>query len=129
MATAIDPTQFLEAAKCSFQCIPPGMIWYAVLAALSDVANGDPVPTDTNEIIDEARCLSQCIPAGFLPYAILAAVSGISTGGGGGGSGSVLCGAADPVAAPTGTCGLYYRTDNGSLWKWNGAAWEALIGP
>jgi|GEM_PF-2034991 len=125
MATAIDPTQFLEAAKCSFQCIPPGMIWYAVLAALTDVANGDPVPTDTNEIIDEARCLSQCIPAGFLPYAILAAVSNIS-GGGTGGSG-VECGAADPAAAPSGSCGLYYRTDNGNLWFWDGAAWQAMI--
>jgi hypothetical protein len=50
----------------------------------------------------------------------------LNTGVGGGG---VTCGAADPVAAPTGTCGLYFKTSNGTLWAWTGAAWLELIGP
>jgi len=124
MATAIDPTQFLEAAKCSFQCIPPGMIWYAVLAALSDVANGDPVPTDTNEIIDEARCLSQCIPPGFLPYAILAAVSNISGGGGGGAAGAIPCTIGIPVAAPSSSCALAIDSNDGTIYEYYNGAWH-----
>jgi hypothetical protein len=126
MATAIDPTPFIDAAKCSWCKIPPGMIWYAVLAALIDVGNGDTVSTDPNVIMDEARCLECAIPAGYLPYAILAAISNI-TGGGGGGTGGVTCGVADPVAAPANACTLFYRTDTGTLWMWNGSAWVNLI--
>lgn len=122
---AIDPQPFLDAAKCSWCKIPPGMVWYAVLAALIDVGNGDTVPTDPDAIMEQARCLECTIPPGFVPYAILAAVSGISSGGTGGSG--VGCGAIDPVAAPGSACGLYYRTDNGNLWFWDGAAWQAMI--
>ena len=125
---AIDPQPYISAATCEFCKIPPGMIWYAVLAGLIDVGNGDPVPTDTNELMEEATCLFQCIPAGYLPYAILAAVSNIS-GGGGGGSGSTLCGDVAPVAAPTGDCGTYYDRVTGSFYAWNSttATWVPLI--
>lgn len=40
----------------------------------------------------------------------------------------VDCGTGDPVAAPISGCTLYYRTDNGNLWMWNGSAWILLIG-
>lgn len=39
----------------------------------------------------------------------------------------VNCGTADPVAAPVSPCTLYYRSDVGSLWMWNGSTWVALI--
>lgn len=52
----------------------------------------------------------------------------IFSGGGTGGSG-ITCGTSDPVAAPAGTCGIYYRTDNGAVWFWNGVAWVVLIYP
>jgi hypothetical protein len=44
-----------------------------------------------------------------------------STGGGGGGSGSVLQGAIDPVAAPAtpGSPALYTNLTSGVLWTWN----------
>lgn len=52
-------------------------------------------------------------------------------GGGGSGSSCLLCGAADPVAAPSCTCALYYNVTTGSFWYWDntGAAWVMLIGP
>jgi hypothetical protein len=83
MAVAIDSQPLIDDAVC-LQCkIPPGMVWYAVLAALVDITNGDPVPTDAEELMDEARCLYSCIPVGYVPYAILGAISGLSGGGSG----------------------------------------------
>lgn len=79
MSIAIDPQPLIDEAQCLECNIPQGYIWYAVLAALQDIANGDPVPTEPDEIIDEARCLYSCIPAGYVPYAILAAIQGISS--------------------------------------------------
>jgi hypothetical protein len=43
--------------------------------------------------------------------------------------GAVDCGLVDPVVAPTNSCTLYYRTDNGGLWMWNGVSWIVLIAP
>jgi hypothetical protein len=57
-------------AKCLECKIPPGMVPYATLAVLLDLANGDTPPTDPDEIMAEASCLT-CIPAGMVPYAIL----------------------------------------------------------
>lgn len=100
------------------------MAYYMVAAALIDVANGNEVP-DAETLANEASCLLCQVSPGMLPYVMIAAIRGISTAVTGGGS--VTCGAADPVAAPTGSCGLYFRTDTGGLWAWNGAAWVALI--
>jgi hypothetical protein len=99
------------------------MIWYAILAAAINISNGMPVPTNPNELMAQAACL-RCIPEGLLPYAILEA---LRTGGGGGG---VTYGTSNPVAAPAGDSGMYYRTDTFQLWVWNSATatWDALIG-
>lgn len=43
--------------------------------------------------------------------------------------GGVTCGTSDPVDAPASGCGLYYRTDTGTVWYWNGSAWIILFGP
>lgn len=83
MPATLDPTPLITQANCMFCVIPPGMIQYAILAALIDVGNGDPVPSDPNELIAEAKCLECVIPNGFLPYAILAAISNISGSGSG----------------------------------------------
>jgi hypothetical protein len=82
MATAIDPTDLITDARCYSVCIPSGLQPFTVLAALIDVANGDPVPTDTNELIDEARCLESCIPTGMVWAAMIVAIQDISGGGG-----------------------------------------------
>ncbi len=125
--TADEANALIAAAKCDLCYLPPGLEMYAILAALIDVANGGTVP-DAQTLASEANCLLCYLTPGMVPYAILQAIRGISSGGGGS-SGGVTCGTTNPVAAPTGTCALYYRTDDGSLWKWNGAAWGQLLGP
>ena len=119
---AIDPQPYINAATCDFCKIPPGMIWYAVLAGLIDVGNGDPVPTDTNALMEEATCLFQCIPAGYLPYAILAAVSNIS-GGGGGGTQQVYRN--EPIPDDPTLPALSFPSGGGTLTQWDPdlAAW------
>ncbi len=118
---AIDPQPYITAAQCSWCNIPPGMIWYAVLAALIDVGNGDPVPTDPSAIMEEARCLECNIPPGFVPYAILAAISNIS--GGGGGGASIQCTVGIPVAAPSGACALAVDSTTGTIYVYSNGAW------
>src|ERR1041384_5520300 len=108
--TADEASALLADAKCDLSCLPPGLVWYAILAALIDVSNGVAVP-DASTLASEANCLLCVIPPGAVPYAMLQAIRGISGGGGGGGGGNVLCGTSDPSAAPSGTCSLYYRTD------------------
>ncbi len=75
MATAAEAQALVTAASCDFCTIPQGLIWFAVLAALIDKGNGNPVPTDPNDLIEEAKCLSCTIPEGLLPYAILQAIT------------------------------------------------------
>jgi hypothetical protein len=81
MPAVIEAQPIVTQAQC-FACeIPTGLIWYAVLAAYLDIANGDPVPATAQEIVSEARCLQNCIPTGYLPYAILAAIVNGGVGG------------------------------------------------
>ena len=74
MATAAEAQELITAAECEFCTIPPGLIWYTVLAALIDKGNGNPVPSDPQALIAEAQCLECVIPAGLLPYTILEAI-------------------------------------------------------
>ena len=124
MATAIDPQPLLDDLKCNFCVIPPGLIQYAILAALVDVANGDPVPSDPQELIDEARCLECTIPPGLVPYAMLSAISNIS-GGGGGGAQEVYIGR-DPLPPDDPTKpALSFPSGGGTLTQWDvgSASW------
>ena len=118
---AIDPQPVIDAAQ-PWCCVPQGDLWLAVLAALIDVGNGDPVPTDVNELMEQVACLKCAVQPGDVPLLILGAVSNI-TGGGGGGS-ATLCGSGPPVAAPTGTCALYIDTDDGTLYEYYSGAWH-----
>ncbi|SRR6266542_3304801 len=111
MATAIDPQPLIAQATCTWCVIPAGLINYAILAALIDVANGVPVSSDPQVIIDQARCLECVIPQGFVGYAILAAVSNITGGGGG------LAGAGSPEDVTTASPGTtYLDTSTNSFW-------------
>lgn len=38
-------------------------------------------------------------------------------------AGQVQCGAVDPVAAPTGSCSLYYNTSTTALFEWIAPNW------
>ena len=69
MATAADAQALLAEATCLKCVIPAGMAGYALLAALIDKVNGNPVPEDPQELLAEATCL-RCIPEGMVPYAI-----------------------------------------------------------
>ena len=84
----------------------------------------------TETLLASARCFAGCSsPAQLmliqtqLLCEILAAGGG---GGGGGGTGSVLCGAGAPASTPTG-CAIYYQTDTGSIWIWDGASWVLRV--
>lgn len=121
----LDPQAAIDAAQ-PYCCVPQGDLWLGVLALLIDVGNGDPVP-DAETLMAEISCLRCAVQSGDVPLLILGAVANLTSGGGG--LGGVTCSTADPVAAPSGSCALHYRTDNGALWKWNGAAWAQLLGP
>jgi len=130
--TADEVQTLIDSVPCDLCNSPPGLQPYLVLAAMIDIANGTPVPETTQGLITEANCLLCMVPSGLVPYLMVQALRDISSGGGGGGGGTggVICfTGADPVAAPTNPCTLAYRTDDGSLWKWNGAAWGQLLGP
>ena len=112
----------------AYQAIPQGMIWYAVLAALVDINNGDPVPTTAQGIIDEAQCLESCIPAGYVPYAILAQLANLT---GGGGTGDVqgfsgAYGGGEPTETPTSSTAVAFDTDSdpAAISYWYGGAWH-----
>jgi hypothetical protein len=119
MALAVQPVD-----ACEFNCIPPGAIWYAILAALIDISNGDDVPTDVNTLMSEAACLENCIPPGLVPYQILTAIMGLS-GSTGGGTIQVYIGR-DPAPPDDPTkAAVSYPAGGGSLSQWNvgTAAW------
>lgn len=129
-----DSTSLTNNAICLFKCVPPGFLPYMQIAALCNIANGNSMTCDSTTLVDSAKCLECQIPIGMTQYIItylLCFIAQNGTGGSGGGGGGVTCAnAADPVAAPTGTCALYYRSDNGSLWSWSStrSAWDKLLG-
>lgn len=104
------------------------MVPYVKLAILCNYAAGINMTCDVPTLLEAAKCFECQIPLGMVGYIELYLLCQLASGqAGGGGGGGVTCGTSDPVAAPTGTCALYYRTDNGSLWMWNGSAWNVLI--
>ena len=74
--------------------------------------------TDPQTIIDGAKCFS-CIPPGMLLQALVYLAAQVSIGG----ASRVTCGTVDPVAAPANGCGVYYRTDTGAFFLWDGTQW------
>jgi hypothetical protein len=87
----------------------------------------DPMATcDVNTLMESAKCFD-CLSEFQLAMLQAQLLCEIQAGGGTGGGSGVTCGVVNPVAAPTGTCGIYYRTDTGSIWLWDGAAWQQKI--
>jgi hypothetical protein len=106
------------------------MAKYIKLALLCAIANGTTMDCSSQNLVNQANCLMCQIPSGMvdaIEIYLLCQIASSGGGGGGGGGAGVTCGAVDPVAAPSGTCGLYYRTDNGGVWIWTGAAWLQVI--
>jgi hypothetical protein len=136
---ATDAQSLLAQAAC-YECFTanPYMAQLAQLALLRQIVlnQNAMAAVDAQSLLDQSKCYS-CYASNpymlkLMELALLAqVVANGSTGGGGGGSGSgsVLCGAANPVAAPTTSCGVYVK-QNGALsgiWVWDGAAWRQLI--
>lgn len=121
--TAAEVQTLINDVPCDLCNAPPGLEMYLVLAALIDVANGDPVPTTTQGLITEANCLLCLVPPGLVPYLMVQAIRGIS-GGGGGGSGSVLSGAGAPVADPGVSAAVYFDETTGAQYNWFSGAWH-----
>lgn len=119
MATAAEAQELVSAASCDFCTIPPGLILYAVLAALIDVSNGDAVSTDPQVIINEARCLECVIPQGLVPYAILEAVRDVAANAGGGQQ--VYQDRATPPDDPT-LPAISFPTGGGLVTQWDVAS-------
>ncbi|MBU2249875.1 MAG: hypothetical protein KKD77_24225 [Gammaproteobacteria bacterium] len=126
---ATDVNTLMADVKC-YACQPPGLWQLLMLGLLKQTAEAvDPMAdTTVAGLLEEAKCYA-CQPPGMWQLLALALLKQIAEAGGtgGGGTGGVLCGAVDPVAAPTETCAFYYRTDTGAVWYWDGAAWVALI--
>lgn len=116
-------------AQCLFPCIPPGMAKYVRLALLCAIANGTTMDCSAQNLINQASCLMCQIPAGMVDVIEIYLLCQIASGGtGGGGSAGVTCGAVVPTTAPSGgLCGLYVNTATGSLYYWDGAAWQVMI--
>src|SRR6266446_7007721 len=94
--TADEANALIADAKCDLSCLPPGLVSYAILAALIDVANGKAVP-DATTLASEANCLMCVLSPGMVPYAILQAIRNLTSGGGG--LSGVTCGSGVPVTA------------------------------
>lgn len=116
--TADEANALIADAKCDLSCLPPGLVWYAILAALIDVGNGNPVP-DATTLAAEANCLICYLSPGMLPYAILQAIRNVSSGGGVGGG--ITSGSGAPVAAPASSPALYIDETTGTIYSYYGS--------
>ena len=131
--TADEANALIADAKCDLSCLPPGLVWYGILAALLNVSNGNPVP-DATTLASEANCLMCVLSPGMVPYAIIQAIRGISTGGGGGTGGAGVQGVGSPEGVVTATVATMYRdTSTDALWWKNSGAgntgWVQITGP
>lgn len=96
-----------------------------ILKALNPMAS-----CDVSSLMESAKCFAACTTPTQLMLVqtqllceILAVAGGIGPGGGSG----VTCGVGAPAAPPSGTCGIYYSTDTGSIYIWDGASWILRI--
>lgn len=125
---ACNAQDLMDAARC-FQCLTPWQLQIVRVRLLCAIKDSQIVSCDPVVLMEQANCL-MCLTPGQLDVVETSLLCQImSSGGGGGGGGGATCGTTDPVAAPTGSCGIYYRTDNGALWAWTGSVWLQLIAP
>ena len=128
MATC-NTNSLLAQAGC-FSCLAMDQLQLVNTALLCQIlqATNPMASCDVSTLLASARCFEGCTtPAQLMLIQTqllceILALSGGDTGGSG-----VGCGVVDPVAAPAGGCGIYYRTDTGSVWIWDGAAWVLRI--
>lgn len=120
----METAELIEDAKCIDCQVPEGYKLSILISLFATIAG---VSADPNTLMANAACLDCVIPPGMRLSVLISLADTIAGGGGGGSSGSVTCGAVPPVAAPTGSCGLYYDTNTTALYFWDGAAWQLKI--
>lgn len=121
MAISCEPSSLASAASC-YQCIPKEM-QMPILIKLFCTISG--MTCEPSSLAQSATCFA-CIPQNLQMPVLIYLACAIANGGTGGGGG-VLCGTVNPTDAPTGTCGIYYRTDTGEVWVWDGAVWQQIL--
>jgi hypothetical protein len=123
--TSAEVQTLIDSVPCDLCNMDPGLVPYAILAALIDVSNGDSVPATTQGLITEANCLICLVPPGLVPFLTIQAIRGITAGGGGGGGDQQVYTGAAPPAAPDNPAlpAVFYPTGGGALLQWDGAAW------
>lgn len=117
------PAELMEDARCIDICIPDGMKLAVLIKVFAENAG---MSADPATLMAESRCIANCIPAG-MQLSVLVYLANQILENGGGGSGGFTCSAADPVAAPSGSCGYHINTATGSSFYWDGAAWQPQI--
>ncbi len=129
---ACDPQTLIEGARC-FDCFGSnGVLLDAMeIVLLCAIRDGDTsMACDPQTLVSQSNCIIQCVPLGMMQAVRIYLLCQIAAAGGGGGgsSGGVTCGVAAPVAAPTGTCGVYVQQIvPPAFWVWDGAAWQAIV--
>jgi len=130
MTTELVAQEKLDEAGC-LNCFTVYQLLLIQTQLLFDILNGAGTMTTFDQAqskLNDANCLS-CFTSYQLQLIQSQLLFDISSGGSGGAS-CLLCGAINPVAAPTCTCALYYNTANGSFWYWDNGllTWVMLIG-
>lgn len=125
MATC-SPQELLGESSC-FSCYPEKQLELIKLALLCRwLKILDPMAScSPQELLDDASCFL-CLNPGDWNIIQTQLLCEILQAGGGGGNSCLLCGAVDPVDAPTCTCAIYYNTVTMRFFIWVGF-WNPII--
>ncbi len=121
---ATDANTLLADTAC-YECLGEAEWRMIQLGLLQQIllANNPMADTSANTLLEATKCY-KCLGEAEWRMIELGLLQQIVDGGGGGGGGSgVTCGNGVPVAAPTGSCGLYYDKLTNIIYQWDGAAW------
>ncbi len=125
-------TSELMQAAAELGGLTPGQLELVKTVILCRILHlNNPMATcDVQDLLNDANCFA-CLFPYQLSLIQTQLLCEILAAGGGGGSSCLLCGSADPVAAPACQCALYYNRATGSFWFWdfNTVSWTRLIGP
>lgn len=119
----------LATAKC-FSCLDTLQLRQITVVLLCRILQeSDPMAEcDVSSLLTAAKCYS-CLSDQQLSMLQTQLLCEILNAGGTGSS-CLLCGAVDPVNAPSCDCALYYNRATQSFWYWDsgGPAWVLLVG-
>lgn len=122
MAISCEPADLTTAAKC-FTCVPRSMQKPVELYLLAVAAGLGTDYAAVQAMVTAAKCMT-CVPRSMWEQVELYLLCLAAGGGGASGESGVTSGSGAPVAAPSGTCGLYIDTDNGLLYTYYLGAWH-----